>query len=52
MTVSNSSASDRYRDSVFNRARENAALHNFVSKEQRRTHRCINPISTRRKENA
>jgi len=51
MTVSNSSASDRYRDSVFNRARENAALHNFVSKEHR-THRCINPISTRRKENA
>jgi hypothetical protein len=51
MTVSNSSASDRYRDSVFNRARENAAVHNFISKE-RRTHCCITPISTRRKENA
>ena len=51
MTVSNPSASDRYQDSVFNRARENAAVHNLISKEHR-THRCINPISTRWKENA
>jgi hypothetical protein len=51
MTASNSNASDRYRDSVFNRAREDAAVHNFISKEHR-AHRCINPISTQRKENA
>jgi len=51
MTVSNSSASDRRRDSVFDRAREDATVHNLISKEHR-THRCINPISTRWKENA
>ena len=51
MTVSNSSASDRYRDSAFSGARENAAVHNFIFKEYR-THSCLNPISTGRKENA
>ena len=51
MKVSNSSAFDRYRDSVVNRAREDAAVHNFISIEHR-THPCINLISTRRKESA